>query len=87
MLKIKLYLITTAIALGVVGAFASRPKALCETQTQYYKFGSSYYPAGQYGVDYYCSSSAGNCTFVLLDPYNPNSFVPCRTGSFNWALK
>ena len=87
MLKIKLCLISFAIVSGVLSAVATRSKALCETQTQYYKFGSTYLPAGQYGVDYYCHNSAGTCTYVLLDPYDPRSFVPCRTGSFMWTLK
>jgi hypothetical protein len=84
MLKIKLCFIAVAIVISVMGAFATRSRALCETQPQYYKYGSTYLPAGQYGVDYFCYNSAGNCTYYLLDPYDPNSFVPCRTGAFSW---
>ena len=76
MLKIKLAFITVAIAAGVGGAFATKPSAFCEGQQQYYKYGTTYIPAGVYGVDYYCASSAGTCTWVLESPYNPGSYIP-----------
>jgi hypothetical protein len=82
--KIKWALICTAILIGVGGTIASQSKAECENQTQYFKWGNSYIPAGQYGVHYTCQSSVGVCTFVLSNPGDPNSFVPCRTGSFTW---
>ena len=76
-----------AVVIAVFGAFADKSKALCESQQQYYKYGNSYLPAGEYGVDYVCYSSAGNCTYYLSNPFNPNSFAPCRTGAFSWLYK
>jgi hypothetical protein len=84
MSKLKLALILTAIGIGIGGAFATKEAALCEAQTQYYKYGTTYFPAGIYGYDYVCLSAAGNCTYYLTDPYNPNSFAPCRMGQFTW---
>jgi hypothetical protein len=85
MSKIKLCLMIAAVICGVFGAIASKSRALCETQPQYYKFGNSYLPAGDYGVDYICLSAGGNCTYYLSNPFNPNSFAPCRVGAFSWA--
>ena len=87
MLKIKVCLITAAIIGSLIGAFAGKPKALCQTQTQYFKFGNSYYPAGDYGVDFVCTSGGGICTYYQANPFDPNSFAPCRTGAFVWLLK
>jgi hypothetical protein len=87
MLKIKLCLIAAAIIGGVFGAVAHKDQAACESQQQYYKFGNTYVPVGQYGVDYVCYSSAGTCTYYLSNPFNPNSWTPCRTGAFSWLLK
>ena len=84
MLKIKLSLMSAAIILGVAGAAASKESALCEAQDQYYKWGSSYFYAGTYGVDYICQFSGGTCTYYQPNPFNPNSFAPCRTGTFTW---
>lgn len=84
MSKIKLALISTAISLGVGGAFATNSNSFCETQTQYYKFGSFYIPAGTYGSDYYCYGSVGICTYYLSNPFDPNSYTPCRYGYFTW---
>jgi len=78
---------TAAIAGGLFGAIASKPKALCESQQQYYKSGNSYLPVGEYGVDYVCYAAAGNCTYYLSNPFNPNSYTPCRTGAFAWLYK
>jgi hypothetical protein len=84
MFKIKLFLISAAVVTGVFGAFASKKKCLCETEQQYYRSGTTYIPLGQYGVDYYCINSAGTCTYYLSDPFNPDSYAPCHTGSFSW---
>ncbi len=85
MSRVKLFLIASAIVIGVGGAIASRPTAYCETQTQYFQWGTSYFPAGSYGTDYVCLSSAGVCTFYRPNPLNPNGYVPCRTGTFEWV--
>jgi len=86
MSKIKLALILAAIVIAVGGAFATTRGSYCESQTQYYKYGTTYLPAGDYGYDYVCLSAPGNCTYYLVDPYDPNSFAPCRTGAFTWAF-
>jgi len=87
MSKIKFCLITAAVISGVMGAFANKSKALCETQPQYYKQGTTYLPAGDYGIDYVCYSAAGTCTYYQSNPFDPNSFVPCRTGAFTWSFR
>jgi hypothetical protein len=87
MLKIKLCLISAAIICSIIGAFAGKPTALCTTQPQFFKFGNSYLPAGDYGVDYVCTGSAGICTYYQPNPFDPNSYAPCRTGSFTWLFK
>jgi len=88
MLKIKVCFITLAITGGVLGAVAHNSQLPCESQQQYYKWGNSYIPAGQYGVDYVCYSGVGTtCTYYLSNPFNPNSWAPCHTGGFMWLLK
>ncbi len=74
-----------AIICAIGGAFATRVCQTCEYQTQYFKWGSGYYPAGTYGVDYVCLGGAGWCTYVKTNPFDPNSFAPCRTGFFQWT--
>ena len=85
MSRIKLFLIAGAVVIGIGGALASRPSNYCETQPQYLKWGSSYIPAGQYGVDYVCLSSGGVCTFYQPNPLDPNGYAPCRIGTFQWV--
>ena len=85
MSRIKLFLIGSAITLGIGGAIASRPTDYCETQTQYFQWGTSYFPAGVYGSDYVCLSSAGVCTFYRPNPLDPNGYAPCRTGTLQWV--
>jgi hypothetical protein len=82
MLKLKICLIVTVLVIAVLGAFADRTKVLCESQQQYYKFGNSYMPVGQFGVDYFCTLTAGNCTYYQVSPGN---YAPCRTGGFTWV--
>ncbi len=87
MLKIKVVLIGAAIIGSMFGAVAHRNKALCESQQQYVRFGNSYIPVGEYGEDYVCYAAGGTCTYYLANPFNPNSWTPCRTGAFSWLLK
>ena len=82
--KIKLAFIATAILAGVGGAFATRPCVGCEYDKQYYQLNNGYAEAGTYGVDFYCMSSGGVCTFFKPDPGQPNMYVPCKTGTFAW---
>ena len=74
-----------AIICAIGGAFATRVKQSCESYPQYFKWGYSYYPAGTYGVDYVCLGGAGFCTYYQTNPYDPNSFAPCKYGSFHWG--
>jgi len=85
MVKLKLALVSAAIICALGGAFATRVCQLCQSQPQYFKWGNSYYPAGDYGVDYVCLGGVGWCTYVQTNPFDPNSFVPCRTGYFQWS--
>lgn len=78
MLKFKFCLIMIVLVIAVLGAFADRSKSMCELQQQYYKFGNSYIPVYQYGVDYYCLATAGNCTYYQV---SPGQYAPCRTGA------
>ncbi|WP_143774370.1 hypothetical protein [Niastella vici] len=86
MVKIKWAFISMAIIFAVFGAFATKPQASCDSQTQYFQFAGSYYPAGTYGVDYTCLSGPGTCTWYNPNPYNPNSFSPCKTGTFQFVF-
>jgi hypothetical protein len=83
MSKIKWLLIATAVITAIGGAFATRVRTFCETQQQYYKFGSSYIPVSGYGQNYQCLNTAGICTYYLVDPFT-QSYAPCRTGSFSF---
>lgn len=85
MVKIKVAFISIAVILAIGGAFATRPRAICEEQTQYFKWGSIYLPAGQYGVHYVCIGSAGICTYFKPLPTEPYGYVPCRTGTFSFV--
>ena len=87
MLKIKLCLITAAVVGGIFFAIAGKPKPPCEGQPQYYKFGSTYLPAGEFGIDFVCIGGAGNCTYYQANPFNPNSWLPCRVGTISWLYK
>lgn len=84
MLKIKWVLISAALTIAIAGAFASRPKLPCESLPQYYKFAGGYYPAGDLGVDYWCETAPGNCTWYQPNIYQPNNYAPCRMGLFHF---
>lgn len=86
MVKIKVCLITAAIICSLFGALAHKSSSWCEGQPQYYKMGNSYLPAGEYGIEYVCYSTGGTCTWYLSNPFNPNSWAPCRTGTFSWLI-
>ena len=84
MKKLKMTLLTVAIVVAVTGAFATKPKTLCEGQTQYYWNGTSYQLAGDMGVTYDCDFNSGAvCTYYRPDPVgHPNQYVACQSGVF-----
>ncbi len=74
-----------AIFLGVGGAFASKIKTRidCNADTQYYLSGSTYFPAGLYGVQYYCYQVPLICTYYQPNPISqPNVYNPCVIGEY-----
>jgi hypothetical protein len=56
MVKIKWLLISVAFIVAFAGAFASNEQLPCENLPQYFKWGNSYYPAGDYGTNYVCTN-------------------------------
>jgi hypothetical protein len=85
MLKLKLAFISAAIICALGGAFAGKAKQSCENRPQFFKYAGGYYPAGTYGEDYVCTGTGGFCTYYLTNPVDPNSWAPCRTGTFSWV--
>jgi hypothetical protein len=86
MAKIKWMFISVAVICAFVGAFASSRKAVCDSYPQYYRIGNYFYPAGTYGVHYTCQNAPGNCTWYQPNPFDPNSFAPCKMGLFQYAF-
>jgi hypothetical protein len=82
MKKIKAVFIAIAIITALSSAFAFRPCATCQASQQYYWNGSGYVRSGILGVNYYCQSAAGWCTYYLPDPNNPTGFAPCQPGYY-----
>jgi len=80
MKKIKLSIMTLAIALSIGGAFATSPRVTqtCQGATQYYFNGSGYVLAGKMGVDYLCTTSSNICTYYKVG----STYVPCMNGSY-----
>ena len=80
MKKIKLSIMTLAIALSIGGAFATSPHVTqdCQGATQYYFNGSGYILAGKIGVDYLCTTSNTVCTYYKVG----STYVPCMNGSY-----
>ena len=81
--KIKMAFIAVAILAGVGGAFATKPCVQCEHDIQYVAIANGYTEAGRFGVDYFCATTGGTCTYYKPDP-GANVYVPCRTGTFMW---
>ena len=79
MKKIKLSIMTMAIALSIGGAFATskRVTQTCQAATQYY-YNGSYVLAGQIGVNYICLTSPNTCTYYKVG----SNYVPCMTGTY-----
>lgn len=80
MKKIKLSIMTLAIALSIGGAFATSPRQSqdCQAATQYYYNGSVYVLAGKMGIDYLCTTSANICTYYKVG----GTYVPCMNGIY-----
>lgn len=80
--KWKLLLVSTAIAVGIGGAFASntRERQLCEYYDQYVLWNGAYVLAGIYGQDFICLSGGGVCTYYR--PSLSSGYLPCRTGVY-----
>ncbi|HVU53547.1 MAG TPA: DUF6520 family protein [Puia sp.] len=80
MKKIKLSIMTLAIALSIGGAFATSPRQAqeCQANTQYYNNGGAYVLAGKLGIDYLCQSSAQVCTYYKIG----STYVPCMNGIY-----
>jgi hypothetical protein len=76
--KLKFTIMSLAVLVSVVGAFATRPRFDCTGVPNYYFDGASYKPAGRYGTDYLCIGSSGNCTYV----FNGSGYSPCRVGAY-----
>ena len=72
-------IMTIVVTLSVGGALATTPQGDCRTQTQYYQAGSTYMPAGTFGVNYVCDTSPNACTWVT-DGFQ---FFPCRQGNYH----
>lgn len=80
MKKIKLTVMTLAIALSIGGAFATSPHVTqtCQSSTQYYYNGSTYVLAGTAGVNYICVGVQGTCTYYKVG----STYVPCMPGAY-----
>jgi hypothetical protein len=80
MKKIKLGIMTMAIALSIGGAFATSTTITqtCAGATQYYYNGGSFVLAGKLGIDYLCESSAQVCTYYKVG----TTYVPCTNGLY-----
>ena len=80
MKKIKISIMTMAIALSIGGAFATSPrlKQDCQAATQYYNNGTGYILAGKIGVNYLCVSSSNVCTYYKVG----TTYVPCMNGTY-----
>lgn len=80
MKKIKLIIMTLAIALSIGGAFATSPHVTqaCQANPQYYYTGSGYAPAGTLGVNYICTNVLETCTYYKVG----TNYVPCMSGGY-----
>jgi hypothetical protein len=83
MKKIKFFLIATSITMAVGGALAheENKKAYCDYFPQYIpQPDGSFAYAGQLGVNYFCLTSIGTCTYYQPTPWSP--YMPCRSGIY-----
>ena len=83
MKRIRITLMTLAVAAAVCSAFATKSDPLCYDCPQYYLSGGVYYPAGVKGYNYDCDegSAANTCTFYKpID--HPNEYWGCNLGVY-----
>ena len=80
MKKIKIILVSVAVATGIGGAFATPRCQACTFYDQYRYNNGSYEPAGVFGVTYICTSAADVCTYYR--PYPSSPFLPCKSGGY-----
>jgi hypothetical protein len=79
MKKVKLILLSTAVLLATIGAFATRSKKPAHKKQQLYRhigddYPGTFVPVGIYGSDYICQSSFDTCTYYLDGGiYYPNN--------------
>lgn len=81
MKKIKLIIMTLAIAFSIGGAFATAPRQSqdCQGATQYWYNGGTYVLAGRLGIDYICvTPSSAVCTYYKVG----STYTPCMWGNY-----
>lgn len=74
-------------AIGIVLSVAFTKPACFEcTSYQQYRFdGANYWSVSSYGLLYYCIDAPSTCTYYRPNPFQPNYYVPCREGKFDWV--
>lgn len=78
----------TAVA-ALASAYATKPSCFqCEHTPQYHKVSGTYFPAGEFGLEFDCDEEiSSTCTYYKPNPETqPNVYWPCRSGVFNdWS--
>ena len=78
MKRVKMTIMTTAILLGVGGAIVTRANTDCTFSTQYWYNGSTYIAAGTFGIDFWCGTGVGTCSYTIVG----GQYTACRAGTF-----
>lgn len=85
MKRIKIALMTAAIAAALCSAFVTKSADFCDDYPQYYYENGYYYPAGIQGESYDCFYVSGinTCTYYKPDPAGaPYTYALCHYGDF-----
>jgi len=82
MKRIKLALMTTAIAAAVCSAFATKTDPLCGDCPQYYLSMGVYYPAGVQGYNYDCDTHDINTCTYYKPADHPTEYWSCNIGQY-----
>lgn len=83
MKKKKFPLLALAIVLAAGGALANSLTKSHLEETQYYKYGNNYYPAGIEGYDYECQfDHFGTCTYYF--DAATGTYKPSKYGKIVW---